>query len=58
MARNSIKMLRIFRKEYDFFQKTWFMPQTATEFRNHQLKIKQSHPHKKFTYIVKLEILS
>jgi hypothetical protein len=58
MARNLMKMQRVFPEEYSFFPKTWLMPQEASDFRNHQIKIKLSYPQRKFTYIVKPEGLS
>jgi len=51
-------MQRVYPEEYSFFPKTWLMPQEASDFRNHQIKIKQTNPQKKYTYIVKPEGLS
>lgn len=35
LAKNLMKMYKAFPQEYDFFPKTWLLPQQLTELRNH-----------------------
>ena len=55
-----MKMQRAFPQEYNFFPKTWILPQEASDFRNNFLQMNQDGQakRKKRTFIVKPDSLS
>ena len=53
LARNLMNMLKAFPNHYDFFPKTWILPQQMNDLRNHAQANQYNTKKNKVTYIVK-----
>jgi len=56
LARNLMRMYKYYPDEYNFFPKTWVLPNEATDFRNYFMKNQTNK--QRVTYIVKPDSLS
>ena len=53
-----MRMFKCYPTEYDFFPKTWVLPNESTDLRNHWFKNINNSKKNKVTYIVKPDGLS
>lgn len=59
LARNLMRMYKQFPDEYNFFPKTWVLPNESTDLRNHWVRNNLNNSNRKrVTYIVKPDGLS
>ncbi len=58
LARHLMRMHKYFPEEYNFFPKTWVLPNESNDFRNYFTKNQTNSNSKKLTYIVKPDGLS
>lgn len=59
LARNLMRMYKVFPEEYNFFPKTWVLPNESNDLRNHFQQNNMNPANKtKVTYIVKPDGLS
>lgn len=59
LARNLMRMYKFFPERYNFFPKTWVLPNDSNDFRNHFFLHNMQLGNKgKVTYIVKPDGLS
>lgn len=57
LARNLMRMYKAFPKDYDFFPKTWVLPNEFLDLRNHFAHNANNSNSNKITYIVKPDSL-
>lgn len=58
LARNLMRMYKHFPEEYNFFPKTWVLPNESTDLRDHWARNINNNSKKRVTYIVKPDGLS